>query len=183
MPTKKPVVSPAPMRLPLCTTAIARCRADTTCASSYAAFEESCKEERGGMPVNCTQGCRSAIIVLITHPLGTAALTCNCSNPLPLLARTCLASQTNLQTNCFPAPPGTLQSYEIALRCHVYIIHAPGHVHLTFNMLYMWTGNILCCCTLDHNGGAFLQACIHVAVHALRHGGGAIRILPVFHWE
>ena len=117
--SQPPVVPPAPMGLPLCTTAIARCEADTACASSYAAFEESCKEERDGMPVNCTQGCRSAIFALNAHSLGAATLSCNCSNPLPLLARTCLTSQTNLLANCFPAPPGMFHVIVLRYRVHL----------------------------------------------------------------
>ena len=103
----------APTTLPLCTTAIARCQAETACARSYAAFEESCREERSGMPVDCGRECTASVYELIGHPLGAATLLCDCprSRLNPFVVTACRTSQINLAANCFTPPPGMLMSW------------------------------------------------------------------------
>ena len=108
-PPLAPLITPNTTITPPCVTAIMRCKADKACAPLYAAFEESCRQERNKISANCTQQCRGSILLLVNQPLGLATLLCDCGSA-PIVSAACRTSQTNLQANCFPAPPpGMLQ--------------------------------------------------------------------------
>ena len=101
------------LRIPACDDALARCNADTSCATLYATFVENCETERASTPANCTGECRVAMIRLMLHPLGSSTLFCDCGSN-----STCEDLRSNVNANCFSTSisPGMLWPFAVTKR-------------------------------------------------------------------